>query len=39
MRTIVSNQPPYFPINIPVMNTSTPPKPTCNAAETHGVSM
>jgi hypothetical protein len=28
-----------FPIKTPVMNTSTPPSPTCNAAEIQGVSM
>jgi hypothetical protein len=28
-----------LPISTPVMNTSTPPKPTCRAAETQGVSM
>jgi hypothetical protein len=28
-----------FPIRTPVMKTSTPPKPTCSAAETQGVSM
>jgi hypothetical protein len=28
-----------LPISTPVMKTNTPPKPTCNAAEIHGVSM
>ncbi len=38
-RNLWSSYPPYFPISMPVMKTSTPPKPTCRAAETQGVSM